>query len=290
MNLKDIGLANLIGRVKSIHRDRAELVKELEGIVERYREREQSISLNQRNAVAEVIGFQQGVVSLKIVESYDLYGKLIESSIEKGMSTGKTDYLYNEAGKLIAHSHYNRRGELEERADYVYNLDGELAEIKYQDNKHQLRKRVCYFYTPGNGRTVETFIYGDEGYQYLESMLVYDSGNRLIESISYNEDGSQSLKRVRSYNGAGNCVEQTCYGSDSSDIVRQRWEYDLKGFPIREIEFSVDGEKVEEYSIDNEVDMVGNWVKRTMLRVFTRKEENSPYVGTVYYRTITYWD
>src|SRR5262249_16015213 len=70
--------------------------------------------------------FFLGNPALKIVENYDTQGRHINSLIEKDGVKSKTDYVYDDNGRLCGYFHYERDNNLREKADYIYNAHGEL--------------------------------------------------------------------------------------------------------------------------------------------------------------------
>jgi hypothetical protein len=288
MSFDDFELENTVGNAKSIQTERADLIRVSGSIVERDRELDQIVSLDNKGRVAEVVVFHLGNVALKILNSYDPHGKLVESLIEKKDVRSRTSYLYDESDKLTTYLHHEANGQLEEKASYLYDADGVLSEIIYRDGANTLNKKMINSYGVSDVKTTKILVYTSEEASYLESVLTYSKTGKLVENTSYNVDGEQQMRMARKYNGNDNCIEQIWYNSNGSISAKEVWEYDEKGLPIRELKFSGGDSLTEEYSIYYEFDRIGNWTKRTHLKDFPVNNDSILYVGVNLYRTIAY--
>src|SRR5574341_288804 len=224
MKPEEVGLIRLVGKVKTVQIDRADITEVSGSIVEVNREPEQIITLSDKGAVTEITTFLQGISTLRIVNNYDAHGKLTESFTEENGVSSATSYFYDKAGKLIMYIHCDQNKELEEKANYSYTADGKLAGIVYFGRNDQVKRRLNHAYEATGARVTKTYVYDEEGKCYLDSVLAYDGNDGLIESVSYNTDSLQVSRRTRMYDFDGKCTKQIWYDHDGKDSAEYGWE------------------------------------------------------------------
>ncbi|HTY10550.1 MAG TPA: hypothetical protein VMF88_05715 [Bacteroidota bacterium] len=178
----------------------------------------------------------------------------------------KTNYRYNEGGKLIEET--TTKGDAKTKIIYRYDSAGNKKEtVAYKQDGTVDRKSV-YFYDSENNM-VENRGYLSDGRIFSKDLFTYDSTGNVVEQLNsisrftyaYDDDGNMTemIKYGRDFNNVdsavynladrvafvydslGNLSSEYVYKPDSSLKARSTFTYDRRGNLVSEVDYSGDG-------------------------------------------------
>ncbi|MDR0230955.1 MAG: hypothetical protein LBI82_02415 [Dysgonamonadaceae bacterium] len=215
---------------------------------------------------------------------YDSFGRLlekVESTIPYRLSGDKaiydfnnpdlrtkTEYRYNEAGKLSELIVYERHGQLYEvyRETYHYDKLGLLSEKIGTDRDGDISMRESYTY----GKRTKTD-YINKG--IINRRIVYDSKERPEEEIGLGANDVINVIRFK-YDSEGKLIEWTSHdalgnpkkiftGIESPSFCeRETYQYDMAGNRIGWSFYDGRGALLDKYFIECTYDKYGNWTRK----------------------------
>ncbi|HKV38958.1 MAG TPA: hypothetical protein VJX67_07080, partial [Blastocatellia bacterium] len=186
------------------------------------------------------------------------------------------DERYDKEGNLLERESYDDRNNMSQKDVYSV-IDGDET-MKSQSFHHDLdppapiapansdqrpgdpRYSIKFKYKY-HGNTVECTTYHNDGTEGTQVVSTYEGGNKIKEDF-YGRDGSVSTSSVTVYGERGEELERN---NSSGETVRSRYKY-----------------------TDYEIDLRGNWIRRTMWLSNGVKSEFQPYESES--RLISYFD
>ena len=184
---------------------------------------------------------------------------------------------YDEEGNLSERESFDYRGNISQKDVYSV-IDGdktaksqyfhhdydppppEMASSEKEQKPRDPRFSLKFKYK-NDGNTVERIAYYNDGTQGTRAVSTYERGKR-VKQESYDRDGKLNLTSVSAYGERGEELESTYYLKGS---ISDRYKY-----------------------TDYEIDLRGNWIRRTMWISKRDNPEFRPYETQS--RTITYFD
>lgn len=295
----------LLGQVNVIHLERADFFGETGQLLEGERRsvetrvfdkegREIEVSLYNRaqdTIILDGIDYAKGDVIFKNTKAYDARGNLssIVSYRFDGSVKSRTVYSYDSNGKPTMRLLRDAKDNLTEKGVYDYDSEGRFSEFSLYDTNKSVKAKVLFDPIRGMDKPEKETSFNPDGSVHSTSNSVYDSNNNLIERNYFAARGSLDHRIVYQYDTAGNDVEQLWFGSDGLLFRKFVRAFDDERRIIRSTEHSIERGIEETYVFTYDVDSVGNWIRKTMLRLPSKEEPSSYRPGLVLYRTITYW-
>ena len=243
-------------------------------------------------------------------------GRLIEATSYSGADnlSGKTEYSYDERGRLIEESYYDSDGEGIRQKSLSYNAAGKRAED------------FLFYASPGDVYEIEGATYNAAGASLIES--IYDADDKLIEVVFYDDNRSPVFRTIMTYDADGNLVEDAQYTGDAFlngqtpeligslpiDIAlfkrthtydaekkkigesiyftnslksKRVFLYDANGIKTEESEYGADGLLRNRVRFLYEYNSFGDWTKEAVLKWSAGNNKFEPHLVT--YRTFTYY-
>jgi len=193
-----------------------------------------------------------GPQQLSYNESYDEDGNLSERTVfdYRGNISQKEVYSVIEGDKTAKNEYFHHD------YDPPPEMPASKSEQKPRDPRYTIKFKYKY-----DGNTVERTVYFNDGTQGTRSVSTYERGKK-VKQETYNNDGKLNLTNVSVYGERGEELENTYYREGR---VSDRYKY-----------------------TDYEIDLRGNWIRRTMWLGRRDNPELRPYETQS--RTITYFD
>jgi len=201
-----------------------------------------------------------GAMTFRKVLNYDVQGNLILSIVytkqsayshffyrrrsghiateeifdSNGTAIGNIQYTYDRLGRLTLEEGHNSRGQRTTTKTISYFKDGTKREVLCGST---IADRLVTFYDPF-GSPAESTSYDGHSQLVVRTTFLYDPANRkLIDRAVWGAQGELRGRITYRYDDRGNLFEQQTFSSDN--ICRERLAYSY------------------------EVDLTGNWIKRT---------------------------
>lgn len=241
---------------------------------------------------------------------YDELGRLQHIIyIYNGMQKSKTEYKYNENGKLYELIIYEEN--FTAHTFYYYNDNGHvIEEIHTRDNYDG--SRLFYNYVYNDDKITEKYLYTAKGdivtkYEYTGSTVskiirkYYKEDNKTVDRIETNYfDRDDNLTEITLLFVDQNILNRTVYKYHTNGILEQSVEYDYDGNErqilryddkdneIENIIYDNEGNIAQKNAIDYDYDSYGNWIKKTHKIWVTKFGESYYEPEYAETRTITY--
>lgn len=298
-------MSSLLGKVNIIHLERADFLSVKAQLVEGPRRSVETRVFDIKGREIEVRLYNraqdpilidgticaQGDVIFRDTKTYDEQGNLsrIDNYCPNGSVKSKTTFRYDSYGKPTVRLHYDGKDKLNEKGVYDYDLAGRFSELLVYDSNDSLKAKILFDRARGMDKPESETSFNPDGSELNTSKSTYDSKSNLIERSYYAAAGSLHHRIVYEYDTAGNDVLQSWYGSDGMLFRKFIRAFDIERRVVRRTEHSIEKGSEETYLFTYEMDSIGNWIRKNMLRLAS-DETPSPFrPGLVLYRTITYW-
>jgi hypothetical protein len=260
--------AGFKGRVKTVRAETAKLTNASDRSVEGRRVTSSVVRFNERGATLEQTLFNpDGSLRSKLgwARTYDIKGEMSEILYlnADGQTTARGVPAYDRKGRENKLTLYNPDGSVNHTQTYVYDDRGNKIQEFHRDPDGTARIKIIYSYD-AQGRLMKVSFYKPDGTLDNGSAYEYDAQGREVKWVTYRGDESATAKVVRGYDIKSNSVETTFYREG----------------------IAVDREK--EVFTDEEFDVQGNWVKRSIVREIVNGGK-ARLEHEVVYRKITYF-
>lgn len=240
--MSDREKANLLGAVRIVHLEAAELSVEPGGRIEGPRVPSRTVIYNgDGNIVKEAVYSVDGNPSQVTFIRYNVGGRRKEEACYKadGGLVSRTDYEYDEEGRETGATRLLTHG-------LVTRLKGVPA---YDGRGHKIEE--SWHYEDGSPHHKYVFTYGDDG--GLAEQAVY----------TYADDGALEEKRVSIYGEAGHVREVVSLNADGQVLEgKYTYDYDERGNETEAVSYTPDGSPFRKSVFSYELDSVGNWIKQ----------------------------
>jgi hypothetical protein len=298
-------MRNFLGHVNVTHLERADFAGETGQLMEGPRRSVETRVFDREGREIEVILYnraQQSILIDSIVcargdsifretKAYDERGNLsrIVCNCPDGSVKSKTSFSYDSDERPALRLHYDAIDNLTEKGVYEYDLAEGFLEFLLYDANESLKAKILFDPTRGMDKPEKEIIFNPDGTVQSTTKSVFDSKNNLIERGYYKAENSLDHKIAYIHDRLGNEVEQLWYGSDGMLFRKFIKAFDDEKRVVRNTEVQVEKGTEETYLFTYEVDSVGNWIRKTMLRLVSKDAPSSYWPGLAHYRTITYW-
>ncbi len=238
-------------------------------------------------------------------QTYDSDGNLLRTVF----------YTYNESGHLEEKKAVNNRNNTEWRTDYIYDEEGRLIrEIEYSSTGHPNYTKVNEY----QGDRTETLMYNSEGFMLWRKKSIEDTERGVKEAFSYYPDGTRIKGVIKEYNEKNQLFKELHIDEigavfrrietefDRFDRIVEREVYDHRGTLRRwvKVDYLANGfidtirqgfpqqEQEEVFSYTYRFDERGSWVYREETITVIEREENQRRILSreKKYRTIEYYN
>lgn len=298
-------MSKLLGQVKSIYLERAELFGSPAKQIERDRMLVKKEFFDEQGRETEVILYNSaqspiqiegvihapGSIVSRYTKIYNGHGNLREtiSFALDGSVKSKTIYSYDSNDKLESRFHYDTDGDITQKGYYVYDDTGNLSELLLYNTNGSIDARILFDLSNRADRPVRETAFSSDGLIQRESRSVYDADGNLIERSYYEEGGILNHKINYKYDSKGNLIEHSWYGPQLELEKHYVNTLDDNGILIKETINYPPKNSSEIYTFNYEFDAVGNWVKKVVTRTQSDGLSLSARSGFINYRTIIYW-
>ncbi len=197
--------------------------------------------------------YSDGVLSSYTDYLYDEAGKLIRKKFITAAGTldFEKEYLYNEKGQLIAEQ-VIRDGEVTGKStQYEYDSNGncirEIYAIKLSEDEVDLSRWDEYSYD-AMGRKIRCCGWrkGKLSYEYD---YTYDADSNLTKEVHLDADGKVTLTEETQYDGAGHILKTVTRRGDTETVTEYDWSenFTKRGTTAKDLKGNPDGAVLNTY-------------------------------------------
>jgi hypothetical protein len=221
--------------------------------------------------IEKVIYLDEDEIAERSIYTNDESGKPVKkTTIYQESSEDYTDFIYNDAGKLIVKARKDEDGYVEEKETAEYNGELLISELSYGLDNELIQKTVYTYDEKGNnistnyddyldgeksrveyvineaGQREKILTYNSENLLIAKSLFEFDEKNRISEII---EEDRKSFKKTRmTYNDAGNVILQEELDNEDNMILSIDRSYDDNGNIVKSAVFiEAAGQNVAQY-------------------------------------------
>ena len=254
------GTLQIFGPVHTIRQERAEFTNKDGELVEGPRVLMTTLTCNEDGTQQERTTYVQGQIIRRVVETYNLDGRLQESNV------------------------FNRDGVLDSRTVSVYGEDKRLSERVTYRKDGTLASRTVFRHQ-GNQSQNETIAYDANGNVAFQSATTNDLKNKTAESRLYTPRESKSMQVAMADNpdGSREFKEEGTDGSFKREVFKPEGKTQSS-----KIIYNRDGTIQRTERFVHEYDSYGNIIKTT--RLIAAGDSNDFRPDSVNYRIITYYE